>query len=320
MDQTEISFENFIWQDITNPSKEVMEQVAVDLGLSKKLVLNCLDPDYLPHVETYGSLENPVFFIVLRLMEPQTRMTADNVQELTTKVALFVGSSKVVSIHRLPLSEIGEIDQKVSAINKDELSKFHILSLFFEQVSLGFNQPLTDLEHKLEKFEERMFQTQKTKSLLLEGYYIKRKASAFKKVMKLTVDALNKVMQKADCPLGLMQQTKDRLERNLFYAEDVFENIQSLLNLHMSIEAQKTNEASFRTNEIMRVLTVLTIFFLPLNFLAGLFGMNFEHIPLLRHPGGFWYSLIAMLVISMGLLVYVLKKGWLSDPHPGDQK
>ena len=175
MDQTEISFENFIWQDITNPSKEVMEQVAVDLGLSKKLVLNCLDPDYLPHVETYGSLENPVFFIVLRLMEPQTRMTADNVQELTTKVALFVGSSKVVSIHRLPLSEIGEIDQKVSAINKEELSKFHILSLFFEQVSLGFNQPLTDLEHKLEKFEERMFQNQKTKSLLLEGYYIKRR-------------------------------------------------------------------------------------------------------------------------------------------------
>ncbi len=298
----------------------MLEQIATDLNISKRLVLNCLDPDYLPHVETYGTAEKPVHFIVLRLMEPQTHLTADNVQELTTKVALFLGPDSIISLHRLVLTEVSEIQKKIATLKIEEISKYHILSYFFEQVSLGFNHPLTDLEHKLEKFEERMFQSLKTKSLLLEGYYIKRKSSAFKKVMKLTIDALNKVNLKPDCPQGLMQQTKDRLDRNLFYSEDVFENIQSLLNLHISIEAQKTNEASFRTNEIVRVLTVLTIFFLPLNFLAGLFGMNFEHIPLLKHPHGFLYSLLAMIVVSIGLLVYVLKKGWLSDRDPGDMK
>ncbi len=309
MEQIELALDTFKWLDLTNPTKDMLEQIATELRLPKKLLFNCLDPDYLPHVETYGATQ----FVVLRLMEPTVSSTADTVQELTTKVALFLSHNKVVSIHRLALNEVGEINKKISLLHKEEVSKSHLLSLFFEQVALGFNQPLNELEHKLEHFEERMFQRQRTKSLLLEGYYIKRKASAYKKVMKLTLEAIAKLMQKAECPMGLMQETKDRLERNYFYAEDVFDNIQSLLNLHMSIESQKTNEASFRTNEIMRVLTVLSIFFLPLNFLAGVFGMNFEAIPLLRHPYGFWISLGAMMLICILLSVYVLKKGWLLD-------
>lgn len=315
MEQLEVAYDTFSWFDLTNPTKEKLEQIANELKLSKRLLYNCLDPDYLPHVEIYGD----VSFIILRLMEPASPLTADTVQELTTKVAIFFNQNKIYSLHRLALSEVLEIEKKIKALPQEEITKAHVISFFFEQASLGFNQPLTDIEHKLEKFEEKMFQSQRTKSLLLEGYYIKRKASAFRKVLKLTIDALNKVTQK-DCPMGLMQQTKDRLERNLFYGEEVFENMQSLLNLHMSIESQKTNEASFRTNEIMRVLTVLSIFFLPLNFLAGVFGMNFEHIPLLKHPDGFWVSLAAMLVICVAISVYVLKKGWLLDRPVLQQK
>lgn len=313
MDVHEVQFNAARWVDITNPSKEMLEQIAGKMGLSKRVLLNCLDPDYLPHVETYGSLQTPVYFVVLRFMEPVIPMAADSVQELTTKIAFFLSQQEIYSIHRQPLQEVQEVDRKLKSMKAEEITRFHVLSLFFEQASLGFDPHLTELEHKMEKFEDRMFQSLKTKSMLLDGYYIKRKASVFKKVTKLTVDSLTKMTSFPDCPLGLMPQTKDRLERNLFYSEDVYDNMQSLLTLHMSIEAQKTNEASFRTNEIMRVLTVLTIFFLPLNFLAGVFGMNFEHMPLLKTSEGFWVSIAAMLLMSLGLMGYVLKKGWLLE-------
>lgn len=313
MNLHDTDFNGFKWLDVTNPSKEMLEQLAGELKLPKKVLLNCLDSDYLPHVETYGSLAQPVFFIVLRFMEPVIPMAADSVQELTTKIAFFMTSNRMVSIHRLDLREVAEVDRKLKSMSSEEVSRFHVLSRFFEQASLGFDPHLTELERRMEDFEDRLFQNKKYKSNMLEGYYIKRKASAFKKVTKLTIEALNKITVGTDCPLGLMQQTKDRLERNLFYSEDVYDNMQSLLNLHMSVEAQRTNEASFRTNEIMRVLTVLSIFFLPLNFLAGVFGMNFEHIPLLKNPEGFWISIVSMVVISLGLMWYVLRKGWLQD-------
>jgi magnesium transporter len=150
---------------------------------------------------------------------------------------------------------------------------------------------------------------------LAERGSVKRKASAFKKVLRLTLDLMSKLIMKAECSIELFQESRDRLERSLFYAEDVHENIQSLLNLHLSVESQKINDASFRTNEIMRVLTVLTIFFLPLNFIAGVFGMNFREMPLLESSFGFWESLALMIVISAVLGLYLRSQGWLDKPE-----
>lgn len=311
MSSSEVVFSTFKWLDLVNPNTKTLESLAEELSLPKKLLLNCLDPDYLPHMETYGVNQ----FIVLRLMEPKPPSKADTVQELTTKIVLFVAAEKVISVHRLPLQEeISQIQEKLKALASEEVTKHHIISLFFEQISMAFNAPISELEHRMEIFEEKIFHNERTKSTLQEGYYIKRQASAFKKVLRFTLDMQNKVLQKADAPTELMQAIRDRFERNLFYADDVFENVQSLLNLHLAMASQKTNEASYKTNEIIRVLTVLTIFFSPLNFLAGVYGMNFEHIPLLNHVWGFWFSLIFMLVVSGGLLVYVLKKGWLRAP------
>jgi magnesium transporter len=310
MNQTELKLDQFMWTDVASPSKEILESLAARYSLSKKIFMNCLDPDYLPHIETYGS----TLFVILRFPEPDSKLNADTVQELTTKVALFIHRDHLTSIHRVQLSQIEAVDKKTRALPKDQATSFHVLALFFEQVAASFDQPLTELEQKMEIFEEKIFHSKKTKTLLQEGYYIKRKASAYKKVIKFTLDIMAKLLIKGDCPQGLLQETKDKLDRCLFYADDIFENVQGLLNLHMSIESQRTNEASFRTNEIVRVLTVLSIFFLPLNFLAGLYGMNFEHIPLLKDYNGFWYAVGFMIVICGGLLTYVGRKGWLTPP------
>lgn len=298
------------WTDVLAPTKDNFEELAKKYTISKKVFLNCLDPDYLPHVENYGSTQ----FIILRFPEPNSKINADTVQELTTKVAIFINQNTITSLHRMPLQFIESVQKKINSAAVGTVNPYHVLVLFFEQVALSFDQPLNELEQKTEFFEEKIFHSRKTKTLLQEGYYIKRKASAYKKVIKFTLEVMSKVMLKSDCPSAQAQETRDKLERCLFYADDVFENVQGLLNLHIAIESQRTNEASFRTNEIVRVLTVLSIFFLPLNFLAGVYGMNFEYIPMLKNHEGFWYALGFMGVICFGLLYYVVGKGWLSPP------
>lgn len=310
MSTTFVQSDTFKWVDYLNPDKAVLVQLAEELNLDSKVLLNCLDSDYLPHIETYDKTH----FVVLRLMEPESKISADSVQELTTKVALFISQEQLVTIHRLPLIEVDNVAKKIKDFPADSINKQKILGLLYEQVAQGFDRPLTDLEAKLQDFEGKLFSKKKSKSFLQEGFYLKRKASAFKKVLKLSLDLINKLVDKVDCHSMLFQQPKERLERSLFYAEDVYDNIQSLLNLHVAIESQKTNEASYKANEIMRVLTVISIFFLPLNFLAGVFGMNFEHIPLLSHPLGFWVSIAGMLIISGSLTTYLYNQGWLARP------
>lgn len=314
-----IQTNKFQWCDLTSPTKDQLQEVTQTLNLPKKVVFNCLDSDYLPHVEVYGSTS----FVILRLPEPNSKFDADTVQELTTKIALFVRGDILISIHRMPLEQTEHIYKKVKLLEDSDISSFQLLSFFFEQAVNAFEEPLNQLEKKMEIFEQNIFQSHRSKALLQEGYYIKRKASAYKKVLKFTLDIMGKLSQKNDCPLGIWQESKDKLERCLFYADDFFENTQGLLNLYLSIESQKTNEASYKTNETMRVLTILSIVFLPLNFLAGVFGMNFTYIPLLSNEYGFWISLALMTVVTLSLLFYLMTKGWIyhrNDPSNSVKK
>ncbi|MCX7250028.1 MAG: magnesium transporter CorA family protein [Burkholderiales bacterium] len=101
-------------------------------------------------------------------------------------------------------------------------------------------------------------------------------------------------------------------------SRDVLEHIERVVHhvrrLEQSAEVavqMHFNAQGHRTNEIMRILTVLTAIFLPLNLIAGIFGMNFDFIPLLHRQAGFWWAMAAMVVIAVGLVFYFWRKRFL---------
>ncbi|HEY5581863.1 MAG TPA: magnesium transporter CorA family protein [Rhodoferax sp.] len=122
-----------------------------------------------------------------------------------------------------------------------------------------------------------------------------------------------KTWPEADSPLG--QNERDLL---LVRSRDVLEHIERVVHhvrrLEQSAETavqMHFNAQSHRTNEIMRTLTVLTAIFLPLNLIAGIFGMNFDFIPLLHWSNGFWFAMVAMGSIAATLVVFFWRKRYL---------
>jgi magnesium transporter len=84
----------------------------------------------------------------------------------------------------------------------------------------------------------------------------------------------------------------------------VLEELNNLLNLSMSFSAQKTND-------VMKVLTIFSAFFLPLTFLAGIYGMNFKYMPELAQKWGYPACLAVMAFITMGIYSWFKRKNWL---------
>ena len=114
--------------------------------------------------------------------------------------------------------------------------------------------------------------------------------------------------------------TAAQRERDLLQvrSRDVLEHIERVVHhvrrLEQSTEAtvqMHFNAQSHRTSEIMRTLTVLTAIFLPLNLIAGIFGMNFEFIPFLHQSNGFWFAMGAMLLIAVALVLVFSRKRYL---------
>jgi magnesium transporter len=77
-----------------------------------------------------------------------------------------------------------------------------------------------------------------------------------------------------------------------------------------AIEAYNTI-SNKRTNDIIRILTIMTAILLPLTLITGYFGMNFKHLPLLDDPLGYLKTIIGMAVLAVGMAVFFLKKKWL---------
>ncbi|RFO95222.1 magnesium transporter CorA [Rhodoferax lacus] len=119
----------------------------------------------------------------------------------------------------------------------------------------------------------------------------------------------------------LVAEATEARERELLQvrSRDVLEHIERVVHhvrrLEQSVEAavqMHFSAQSHRTNDIMRTLTALTAIFLPLNLIAGIFGMNFEFIPLLHLHTGFWWAMGSMLTIAAALGLVFWRKRYLS--------
>ena len=106
----------------------------------------------------------------------------------------------------------------------------------------------------------------------------------------------------------LMVRSRDvleHIERVVHHVRRLEQNAETAVQMHFSVQ-------SHRANDIMRVLTALTAIFLPLNLIAGIFGMNFEFIPLVHKADGFWIAMGAMGVIAVVLVVVFWRKRYLA--------
>ena len=96
----------------------------------------------------------------------------------------------------------------------------------------------------------------------------------------------------------------EHIERVVHHVRRLEHNAETTVQMHFSVQGN-------RTNDIMRTLTVLTAIFLPLNLITGIFGMNFDSIPLLHSQRGFWWAMGAMGVVAVGLVLVFWRKRYL---------
>lgn len=122
-----------------------------------------------------------------------------------------------------------------------------------------------------------------------------------------------KTWPEADTPAA--QRERDLL---LVRSRDLLEHIERVVHhvrrLEQSVETAVQihfNAQSNRTNDIMRTLTVLTAIFLPLNLIAGIFGMNFDFIPLIHNDSGFWWAMASMGLTAVALVLLFWRKRYL---------
>jgi magnesium transporter len=102
----------------------------------------------------------------------------------------------------------------------------------------------------------------------------------------------------------MFRDAQENVESIHFYADELLDDANTLLSVQLAL-------ASHRTGEVMRVLTVFSVFFLPLTFIVGIYGMNFHYMPELRHRLGYPGVMIGMGFVTLVIYLWFRRRGWL---------
>ncbi|MDZ4714200.1 MAG: CorA family divalent cation transporter [Cytophagales bacterium] len=285
------------WIDITNPTKTELSDVASRYGLHPALVEDSLQPEHLPKFEMVGDIQ----FVILRLFSSKATPEADTIQEVTDKIAVFIGNEFIITIHRQSYDFLPEIKSKYVDTGKCT-TPHHLLFRIISKSMATFEVPLAELVKELDYYEPKIFLQKKTPSLLKNLYYIKRRAAVMDHIFELSKVILENLKGK----IGAIHsnQLKDEFLRFQTSARQAIDNVANLLNIYISLSSQ-------RTNEVVRVLTVFSVFFMPLTFIAGVYGMNFDIMPELRWEYGYLFAMLFMVAVTAIIYFWFRRKGWM---------
>lgn len=288
--------EGFTWLDVYSPSTEELQGLSEKFNIHPVLIKDCLQPDHLPKHE---QLENYAF-IIFRVHSQSNVKDADTVQELTHKVAIFYSDAFVITIHRHQQPLVN----KLIKIGKEKAytTTISLVNTLISECLNTYQPPLNKLSEEIDYYESVIFLRPKNVPLLKGLYHIKRKVDLIKRMIELSQEIIEAVND--DGSNVHTRDTKDLFVKLKSLSSYLSENTHHLLNIYFSATSQ-------RTNETMRILTIFSVFFMPLTFIVGVYGMNFDYMPELRWIFGYPAVMIIMAVVTFVIYLWFKKKKWL---------
>jgi len=288
-----------IWLDVTEPTTEELNALAERYRLHPTLVADCLDPLHLPKHEQNGD----VTFLIVRAFDPRADPEDTSYQGLTRQVAVFLGNRFLISVHKSDLGFLSPILRTY----RTAPGPVYLLQVMLEVLLAAvetYHVPLEAAETQVHGFEAAILTDQRDKAHFDAVFRTQARLTVIKRMLWHTLNAVQRFVPRSERSIPLCQDLRERIESLLFFTENLLEDLRNLLAVQLSLAANDTNE-------VMRTLAMYSVFFMPLSFVVGVYGMNFEHIPELKWKFGYVFVWGAMALITVALYRWFKKKRWL---------
>jgi len=198
----------------------------------------------------------------------------------------------------------------------------YMLYSLMDVVVDNYFELINRLGDELETLEELLYR-QPRKSMMFDIQAIKRAMIVIRRAVWPERDKINDLIR-TDSPL-ILPETKTFLRDTYDHTMQIIDLVESYRDITTGLIDMNLSIISNRMNEIMKVLTIISSIFIPLTFIAGVYGMNFSYedpetgkilqhnMPELYAENGYVYTMVAMFLIALVQIIYFWRKGWLSS-------
>lgn len=287
-----------VWVDVVDPGGEALGDLQLAFGLNRFATDDARERGHWSRGEVYPE------HAFLTVRSPSHPQEAD---DFTERVSLFIFARAVLTYAHAPTLAAQTVWERVGreSVNSAAEVSYELL----DATADSFFKLADALEQRRETLEERVFRDWRTNPV--EAVFnLKHQLSQARRLATDARDAVASVARHLGGSAldGAGEATRYRdvqgsFERAATRLESQRDALTSLLDLHLNLQSQ-------RMNEVMRTLTAVSVIFLPLTFLAGVWGMNFEYMPELKTPLGYAFAWLTFVTLGVSLALYFKRRGW----------
>lgn len=291
-------------QGLGNPS--TLEEVAAHFSIHPLALADVVNAPQRPKVEPYE--ENILIITRMVWMPAPPRLEAE-------QLSIVLGSHYVVTFQEHyggVLDPVREHIRRGGTIR--HAGSDYLAYAILDAVIDGYYPVLEILGDHFEEFEDEIL-LRPTPDALRRIHVLRRELLTLRRAIWPQRDAVNSLIRDE---LPLISKTVKIYLRDCYdHAVQLTDVVESYRDLAGSLMEMHLSSVSNRLNEIMKMLTLIATIFIPLTFIVGVYGMNFEYMPELRFRWGYPIVWLVMLVTAGWLVLYFRRRGWLGNGAAG---
>ena len=294
--------EHITWINIDGLRKQDVETICNQFGIHALLAEDILSVGQRPKMD---DVEGILFCLLNMLYFNETTRTVE-----TEQISIAMGNDFVISFQEDGSRDVFDpmrnklkmVNSKIRQRGADYLC-YSMLDLIVD----NYFVVMESLGEQIELLEGEVIRRSNTRSLAHINHLRKELI-----VLKRNIAPVRELIN------GFIRSESDLLDdRTTKYFKDVYDHIvqaydltENYRDMMMSMQDIYINNVNLRMNEVMKVMAIVTCLMAPATVIGGIFGMNFEAIPLLHNKWGFYISVAAMLFIPLVMLYLFRKRGW----------
>lgn len=281
----------------------VLEKLSDCFGLHPLVREDIMNTDQRPKVEDYGTY----LYIVLKMLHTRNASGEINAEQ----ISFIVGENFVISFQEGVAGDVFDPVRERLRSNKGRLRKAGSDYLAYSLIDAVVDRYFIILEQfgeHIESLEEKIVTTPAQETLRAihtlkrELIFLRRAVWPLREVVAF--------LERGDAPF-ITESTRIYFRDVYDHAVQVIDTIETFRDMTSSMLDIYLSSVSNRLNAVMKVLTIIATIFMPLTFLAGIYGMNFEYMPELKWRWGYPVVLLVMIGTGFCMLYYFRKKKWM---------
>ncbi len=281
---------------------EIIEQLGEIFGLHPLILEDIAHAGQRPKMEDY---ENVLFILVKMLRYDEEQNSIDDEQ-----VSILLSQNWVISIQERPGDVFDPLRERIRQ-NKGRVRKMGADYLAYSLIDAIVDHYFIILEKigdRVEVLDEKLI-SNPSSDKLREIHALKQELLSLRKSVWPLREVLG-ALQRGESPL-FQKQTLIYLRDVYDHTIQIIDTVETLRDMLAGILDVYLSSVSNRMNEVMKVLTIFATLFIPLTFIAGVYGMNFKYMPELHWRFGYFAVLGIMAIVAGAMLFYFRRKKWL---------